>query len=322
MPNFWQQLPKPIFALAPLHDITDTAFRQIVAECAKPSVMFTEFVSVDGLTHEKSREKMIRRYLQFDPAERPIVAQIWGTDPEKFREVAQLVHELDYDGIDINMGCPEKAVLKTGACASLINTPQLAQDIIRATQEGAGGLPVSVKTRLGCSVDVLESWLAALLETKPSAITLHGRTAHEMSRVPAHWDRIAVAAKMAHEKGVLLLGNGDVRTYVDALKKVEEYGVDGVMVGRAIFGNFWFFDPVRGAEGVPLAEKLRMYVRHAELFEKRFAGMRSVVTLRKHVRGLAQGFEGAKEFREQLVQATTAAGIRDVVEAYLANHHG
>src|SRR5262245_7539839 len=129
MPNFWTDLNRPIMALAPLHDVTDTAFRQIVARCGKPSVMFTEFTSVDGLMHERSKEKMIRRYLQFDPIERPIVAQIWGTDPEKFRGAAALIKELGYDGIDINMGCPEKTVLKAGACAALILDPGRAQDI-------------------------------------------------------------------------------------------------------------------------------------------------------------------------------------------------
>jgi nifR3 family TIM-barrel protein len=319
MKSFWDILPKPILALAPLHDVTDSAFRQIVARCGKPSVMFTEFTSVDGLMHEKSRERMLKRYLQFDESERPLVAQIWGTEPEKFRATAALLAELQFDGIDINMGCPVHKVVKACACGALINEPALAQDIVRATQEGSD-LPVSVKTRLGYNTDVTESWIAALLETKPAALTLHGRTVREMSKVPAHWDRIAVAAEMAHEKGVLLLGNGDVRSRADALHKVEQYGVDGVMIGRGIFGNFWFFAP----EGtvVTLADKLRMFAEHAELFEKSFTGIRTVVTLRKHVRGLAQGFPGAKELREELVQASTAAEIRDVVERYLAMHEG
>lgn len=318
MPNFWTTLKKPILALAPLHDVTDTAFRQIVARCGKPDVMFTEFASVDGLLHEKSQERMIKRYLQLDESERPIVAQIWGTDPEKFRAAAALLKELKFDGIDINMGCPVHKVVKTCACGALINEPQLAAEIVRATQEGGAGLPVSVKTRLGYNTDVLESWLPTLLATKPAAITLHGRTVREMSRVPAHWDRIAVGAQMAHETGVLLLGNGDVRSREDAFRKAEEYGVDGVMVGRGIFGNFWFFAP----EGthVTLTDKLRMFAAHAELFERSFAGMRSVITLRKHVRGLAQGFPGAKELREALVATSTAAEIREVVERHLSIH--
>lgn len=318
MKHFWEKLERPILALAPLHDVTDTAFRQVVARCGKPSVMFTEFVSVDGLSHEKSQERLIRRYLQFDAIERPGVAQIWGTDPEKFRVAAELIRKLGFDGIDINMGCPEKTVLKSGACAALADDPQRAQDIVRATKEGAGELPVSIKTRLGNMRDVMETWIPQLLETQPAALTLHGRTAKEMSRVPAHWDRIALAAQMVHEAGIPILGNGDVRSYDDALDKVRTYGVDGVMVGRGIFGNFWFFNRERSGEDIPLAERLRTFVEHADLFEKHFAGMRSVITLRKHVRGLAQGFAGAKELREQLVQETTAAGIRRVVEDYLA----
>ena len=142
-----------------MYDVTDTAFRQIITRCGKPDVFFTEFVSVDGLVHPASRAKLIKRHLRFEEIERPIVAQLWGRDPEKFRIAAQVIHELGFDGIDINMGCPVRKEVKSGCCAALILEPQRAQEIIRATQESAGGLPVSVKTRIGFDKNVIDSWM-------------------------------------------------------------------------------------------------------------------------------------------------------------------
>lgn len=311
--GFWKQLKKPFFVLAPMANVTDTVFRQIIVKHGKPDVLWTEFVACDGLCSE-GRE-MLLRDLQFAPAERPIVAQVFGSQPEHFYETAKLVAELGFDGIDINMGCPEKNIVKSGSCSALINDQKRAQDIIRATQEGAGELPVSVKTRLGFSKDILEEWLPVLLETKPAVITLHGRTRKEMSKHPAHWNRIKDAVDMARGSGTMIIGNGDVVDLDDARKKVEETGVDGVMLGRAIFGNPWLFN----REGVipTLDEKLMAMVEHTALFEETWGDTKNFDLMKKHYKAYVNGFDGAKFLRMKLMECHQAADVARVVQEYL-----
>ncbi|TSA44193.1 tRNA-dihydrouridine synthase family protein, partial [bacterium] len=285
--GFWKNLKKPIMALAPMANVTDAAFRFVIAKYGKPDVIFTEFVSADGLV-SAGREALLPD-LKFDESERPIVAQFFGATPEHFYRVALLAQELDFDGIDINMGCPDRAVLKQGAGAALIEEPKLAQKIIFETKRGAGPLPVSVKTRLGFKKNTLKSWLPYLLEMDLAAITVHGRTAKEMSLVPARWEYIAEAVDIRDkmETGMnktVILGNGDVKDLADAEAKAGEYGLDGVMIGRGIFGNPWFFadltrvkrgsqiehpDGARAEEGLSnTREKLRVMLEHTRLFEK------------------------------------------------------
>src|SRR3990167_6904854 len=195
--GFWDKLPKPFWVLAPMYDVTDVAFRETIIACGRPHVFFTEFTSTDGLM-SAGREKLMH-HLQFEPNEHPIVAQIFGANPEKFYQTAKLIHELGFDGVDINMGCPKKAEIKGGACAALFKNPKLAQEIILATREGGrgpinrhateqGDLPVSVKIRIGDTKVDWEPWIASLLEVKPAAISIHLRTRKEMSKVPAHWE--------------------------------------------------------------------------------------------------------------------------------------
>src|SRR3989344_6534872 len=176
--GFWKQLKRPFFVLAPMANVTDAAFRQIIAKYGKPDVLWTEFVSTDALCSDAGRKNALAD-LWFDPSQRPIVAQIFGSKPDNFYKSAQLIQALGFDGIDLNMGCPDKGIEKSGAGARLIKEPKLAQEIIRATIKGAGPLPVSVKTRLGYSSDNLEEWLKYLLETGPAAITIHARTRKE-----------------------------------------------------------------------------------------------------------------------------------------------
>src|SRR3989338_3729618 len=184
--GFWAELQKPIFALAPMADVTDAAFRRIIAKYGKPDVMWTEFVSVDGLC-SIGREKLLPDFW-FSEGERPIVAQIFGSDPEHFYKAAQLIQELGFDGIDINMGCPDRGINKQGAGVEHLKNPKLAQKVILETMRGAGKLPVSVKTRIGYNSIQISDWLPYLLETEPAALTLHLRTRKEMSDVPAHWE--------------------------------------------------------------------------------------------------------------------------------------
>lgn len=315
--GFWEKLDKPILALAPLHDVTDTVFRQMIVRKGKPDVMFTEFVSVDGLLHEQSREKMIWRYLRFDNIERPIVAQIWGTDPKKFEAVAEQLVELGFDGIDINMGCPEKSAVKKGACSALIDEPKLAQEIIQATIKGAGDLPVSVKTRMGFKGKVVEEWVKHLLETEPVAITMHGRLAKDMSKKPADWEAIGKTVELAKGSETLILGNGDVKDMEDAQNKVKIYGVDGVMFGRAIFQNHWLFAKDRKDEPTD-QEKLQAMIDHARLYEKTFEDRRTFAVMRKHLKAYTSSIKSAKKLRVALMTASNADEVEDLVNKYLS----
>src|SRR3989344_5899284 len=235
MKNIWQSLTKPFFVLAPMDDVTDTVFRQVVAVVSKPNLFFTEFTNVDGL-QSVGREKVLTR-LQHQKTERPLIAQIWGLNPENFCKSAQDISKMDFDGIDLNMGCPEHGTVKKGACSALINNPELAAQIIAATKKGAGDLPVSVKTRIGFSEIQTEEWCGFLLKQDIAVLTVHGRTVKEMSKVPAHWDEIGKVVKLRDKMGLktLIIGNGDVENREDGLKKVQEYGVDGIMIGRGIF---------------------------------------------------------------------------------------
>jgi len=324
-PSFWQQLKKPIIAIAPMANVTDAAFRQMFAKYGKPDVFWTEFVSVEGLL-SRGREKLLVDFWYDKTSERPIVAQIFGSKPEQFEAVGALVHELGFDGIDINMGCPDRGVEKSGAGASLIKKPALAKELIRALKKGAGDMPVSVKTRIGYSNDEIETWIPALLEENLAALTVHLRTRNEMSDVAAHWDLapkiVALRNKIA--PNTLLLGNGDVDSLEDARAKIAASGMDGAMIGRGIFGNPWFFS----GRTPDIRERLSVLVEHTELFEKFFKSnvskkegtIKNFDVMKKHFKAYCTGFDEAKELRIKLMETEDAAGVRREVEAFLATN--
>lgn len=345
--NFWAQLPKPIVALAPMANVTDAAFRRLFAKYGKPDVMVTEFVSVDGLL-SKGREQLLTD-LWYSEAERPIVAQIFGAKPANFERVASLIHELGFDGIDINLGCPDRSVEKQGAGAALIKNPKLAAEIIRATKRGARQLPISVKTRIGYQTKQINDWLPVLLQEDLAALTVHLRTRQELSDVPAHWELASevVTLRDRYAPKTLVLGNGDVASLDDARIKCTQTGLDGVMIGRAAFGQPWFFSD----QTPPLAERLRILVEHVELFELLYRApepfsqtsgvfgsltpeveirekgsnptravstpLKPFATMKKHFKAYATGFDGAKELRIELMATETASEVRSVVEAFL-----
>lgn len=315
--GFWEKLEKPIMALAPMYEITDTAYRQIIAKCGKPDVFFTEFVSVDGLVHKKSREKLTKYLLQFEKVERPIVAQIWGSDPKKFYEAAQIIKSLGFDGIDINMGCPDKAVVKAGSGSALILDPLLAKAIIKETKKAAGNLPVSVKTRIGYDKKITKEWITHLLEAKPAVITIHARTKKEMSKVPADWEAIGEAVKLAKGSGTFILGNGDVESLEDAFKKVKKYGVDGVMVGRGILKNPWFFNKNIDPSKISLKERLDLIIEYTKLFEKYFSGIKNFQMARKTIKSYIAGIPHTKELRMKLMSAKNAKEIKEIIKNQL-----
>jgi len=262
---------------------------------------------------------MVRRYLRYTEEERPLVAQIWGTRPEYFRETARMLCVMGFDGIDINMGCPEKSAVRHGACAALSETPLLAQELVRATKEGAGDLPVSVKIRLGTQENIIEEWMKILLETEPVVISVHGRVAKDMSRVPADWDSIGRAVGIARGSSTLILGNGDVMTLEEGEQKVRDYGLDGIMYGRAVFKNHWLFSG-RELSDISIEEKLEGLVQHAQLYEQEFGSTRGFHVLRKHFKAYTLGLEGGKDLRMRLMSAEDAEGVKGMVREWKAQY--
>ncbi len=322
--GFWRGLEKPFFVLAPLANVTDYAFRQFIVRYRKPDVLWTEFVAADGLCHPRGREALIHD-LRFSENERPIVAQLFTSHPEKMFEAAKLVKELGFDGVDINMGCPDKNVMKQGAGAACMKEPALAREIILAAMggvraDGKDPIPVSVKTRLGFNKDEMEVWLPQMLAAKPAVLTLHLRTKKEMSLVPAHWDRMATAVKLRDECSpeTIILGNGDVQSVAEARNKCEETGCDGVMIGRGVFGNPWLFDEAKTT--VTVCERLEAMLCLTELFGQTWQGTKSFEILKKHFQAYIVGFPGAKELRNELMLTHEATSVRKLIEDFLAQH--
>jgi nifR3 family TIM-barrel protein len=310
--GFWEKLKKPIFVLAPMANVTDAAFRSIIASYGKPDVMWTEFVSVDGLL-SAGREKLLVD-LKFSEAERPIVAQIFGSDPAKFEKVASMLARMGFDGIDINMGCPDRAVMKQGAGGATIKDHKLALEIIAATKRGAPGLPVSVKTRIGCNKVEIETWIPALLSANLAALTVHLRTVKELSKVPAHWELMPRIMEIRHQAAgisTVILGNGDVMSLTEAEEKCAETGCDGIMIGRGIFGNPWLFD--RSRPIVSISERMRAMLEHTRLFEKEFSGIKNFEVMKKHYKAYVNGFDGAKELRMKLMEAQDYDEVEKIV---------
>ncbi len=340
--NFWQKLPTPFFVLAPMADVTDAPFRQMIAKYSAhirsdgsvggPDVMWTEFVSADGLIRAtpEGKQKLLADLI-YTEAERPIVAQLFSSNEEHMEQAARLCLELGFDGVDINMGCPDKSIEKQGCGSAMIKNPDLAVKIIEAAKRGAksaevGGIPVSVKTRLGYNKDQLEEWLPRLLATNLAAITVHTRTRKEMSKVPARWERVKRAVEIRNElQGTVpertrILGNGDALSLADAQLKIEQSGADGVMLGRAIFGNPWLFNPAIHVDALPLAERLRVMVEHTKLFEGTLS-FKNFSIMKKHYKAYVKDFHGANELRVRLMGQETALQVEEVVDEFLNELH-
>jgi nifR3 family TIM-barrel protein len=320
--GFWQRLKKPFFALAPMYDVTDAAFRRLIGKYGKPDVFFTEFTSADGLCSKDGRW-VLESNLLYTEAERPIVAQLFGARPEKMRQAARLVKKLGFDGLDINMGCPDRAVEKQGAGAALMKNPELAKRLIEAARSGAANLPISVKTRIGYDKNELKNWLPVLLGSGLAAITIHARSRKEMSAVPARWEAVAEAVGIRDKIGssTLIIGNGDVPDLAVAGKRADETGADGVMLGRAIFGNPWLFsnsqefENERGWEAI--SRRLRVMVEHAKLFEKIFGRKKNFAVMKKHFKAYVSGWDGVKELRMRLMEAENPVAVQKIVSDYL-----
>ena len=305
--NFWEKIKKPIFAIAPMSGVTDDAFRQMFLKYGKPDVFWTEFVSVEGL-FSKGREVCLKT-LKYSQEEHPIVAQVFGSDPMYFKKAAEEIEKLGFDGIDINMGCPDKAIEKQGAGAALIKDFELARQIIRATKEGTN-IPVSVKTRLGYNENQITEWIVPLLQENIAVLTIHFRTKKEMYRSPAQWDlaKEIVRLRNLYSPETLIIGNGDVKSLTQAHELIKESGIDGIMIGRATVGNPWFF-----SNRLPtIKERLKAILEHAELFNdpKQFNVMK------KHFHAYAKDFRGAKELRDRLMEVKDYFEVKKLIEEF------
>lgn len=314
--NELNKLKKPFFVLAPMDDVTDTVFRQIVSTTASPDLYFTEFVNVDGL-QSPGRERLLPK-LKLGKNEHPILAQIWGKNPENYYKTVLDLKDMGYDGVDINMGCPDKAVVKNGCCSALIENRELAGKIIKATQQAAGEhFPVSVKTRVGFTTIDL-SWIEFLLSHKLNMLTVHLRTTKEMSKVPAHWDLMKEIKEMRDRISptTLLVGNGDVLSRAQGIELATQYGLDGVMIGRGIFQDPYLFDERSIWQNVSKQDRIALYKKHVELFANTWQNNeRRVPTLNKFCKVYIQSFDGAKELREKLMDAKTTDELLDILKA-------
>lgn len=362
--NIWQTLKekkdttgKPFFVIAPMADVTDVAFRELIAKYSRtgevdggPDVFWTEFVSANGLA--SAGREALKIDLLYTEKQRPIVAQLFSADEQNMALAAKLAAELGFDGIDINMGCPDKTIEKQGAGASMIKTPEVAKKVIAAAKAGiadAGkSIPVSVKTRIGYS-DIQYDWIAMLLAQDIAVLSVHVRTRKELSLTKADWTRLREVVKLRDKIApqTLVIGNGDVTSIADGLEKAKISGADGVMVGRALFGNPWFFDATRAihtvlpkrrfaflrkvpilrhlsytvrgsaqSEATPItvSERLSVMIEHAALFEQYLGEVKSFAIMKKHFKAYCTGFAGAKELRVKLMdEAKNAADVRAIV---------
>ncbi|MBT2692822.1 tRNA-dihydrouridine synthase [Bacillus sp. ISL-55] len=313
--NFWRDLPRPFFILAPMEEVTDVVFRHVVSEAARPDVFFTEFTNSESYCHPDGI-KSVRGRLTFTEDEQPIVAHIWGDKPENFRQMSIGMAEMGFKGLDINMGCPVPNVVQNGKGSGLIRRPDAAAELIQAAK--AGGLPVSVKTRLGFSeVDEWKSWLKHILEQDIANLSIHLRTRDEMSKVPAHWELIPEIKKLRDEVAAdtLLTINGDIPDRQTGLELVEQYGVDGVMIGRGIFHNPFAFEKEKKEHSSDdLLDLLRL---HMDLHDQySHLELRPFTALHRFFKIYVKGFPGASGLRNQLMNTKSTDEVRGLLEQF------
>jgi tRNA-dihydrouridine synthase len=313
--NFWRDLPRPFFILAPMEDVTDVVFRHVVSEAARPDVFFTEFTNSESYCHPQGIQS-VRGRLTFTEDEQPIVAHIWGDKPENFRQMSIGMAELGFQGIDINMGCPVPNVTQNGKGSGLIRRPEVAADLIQAAK--AGGLPVSVKTRLGFShVDEWQDWLTHILKQDIVNLSIHLRTRKEMSKVDAHWELIPEIKKLRDKiaPDTLLTINGDIPDRQTGLKLAHQYGIDGVMIGRGIFHNpFAFEKEPKDHSSKELLDLLRLHLDLHDQYSE--LALRSFKALHRFFKIYVKGFPGASGLRNQLMNTESTDEVRALLDSF------
>ena len=313
--NIWQKTEKkgPICCLAPMEGVTDIVFRQVIAHAGRPDLFFTEFTNVSSYASEKGRPNALER-LEIAPTDSPIIAQIWGKNPEHFSQTVSALAKLGFSGVDLNFGCPDRHVNHAGGGAQMIRTPELAIDCFRRTVEHANGLPVSIKTRLGFTyIDEYKNWLPQLLAEHPAALTVHLRTRKEMSKVPAHYELIPEIIKLKDNISpeTKLLINGDIKTRADGEQLVKENpGLDGFMIGRGVFQNPYCF-----TNHVPTKEELLALLNlHLDLFDKH--AQSNFEPLKHYFKIYIKDFSGASDLRQKLMECHSTNEARSILQAF------
>ena len=366
--SLWENLPQPIIGLAPMDGVTDSAFRYIVATYGKPDIVFTEFTNVHDICSGRLKTLDSLRYSE---VERPIIAQIYGKDPALFYQAAHVVCELGFDGLDINMGCPSKNVASSGSGAGLIRTPNLALELMdqakKGIQDWAAGqtlseiglkphalqaiaqlkaehpdliegqerapIPLSVKTRLGFDSNIIDEWSDVLIQGRPEVISMHGRTLSQMYRGQSDWEAIAQAATRIRKHGILAFGNGDIKNLTEAQQRIQDSGVNGVLIGRGALGNPWIFQGINHVREAcstgasinlhttepSIDEKFQAMIAHAQCFEA-IHGTERFVRMRKHLGWYCSTFPHAAAMRVQMVRTNGSQDVINILDAYLAEH--
>lgn len=315
--NFWAELPKPFFILAPMEDVTDVVFRHVIKTAGAPDVFFTEFTNSDSYCHPDGRDS-VRGRLVFTEDEQPIVAHIWGDNPDYFRQMSIGMKELGFKGVDLNMGCPVQNVAAKGRGAGLINHPETAVKIIQAAKEG--GLPVSVKTRIGYNeIEEWRDWLTVILKQDIANLSIHLRTRKEMSKVPAHWDLIPEIKQLRDEiaPNTLLTINGDIPDRQKGLELAEKYGIDGVMIGRGVFTNPYAFE--KEPKEHSAKELLNLLLLQLDLHDQydKEVESRAFKPLLRFFKIYIRGFKGASDLRHRLMSTKSTVEVREILQPYL-----
>lgn len=324
---------RPLFVLAPMADVTDVAFRTVIAEAQSPDIFWTEFVSADGLIRATETGKYkLKKDLLFDKdKQRPIMVQLFSSTYEYMYEATKLCIELGFNGVDINMGCPDKSIEKQKCGAAMIKNPDLAVSVIKAVKDARRDLvnddfAVTVKTRVGYNTVELETWIPLLLEQEVDLITIHARTRKEMSKVPANWDYVKQVVDMRDDwaknnpdkKAPLIFGNGDVLSIKDGYEKCDKTKADGVMVGRAMFGNPWFFKNIENPDNVfvPTREdKINFLIRQVEVFDRELGDVKSFALMKKFFKTYMTGFDDAREIREEIMSMENAGEVIEFLKS-------
>lgn len=324
MKDFWKKLKKPIMVQAPMSGVSDKAFRLMLLKYGKPDVFFTEFISSSALFSSKPQaQKYCYNVLRFSKKERPIVAQIFGANLEEMEKASEIISKLGFNGIDINMGCPDRNVEKQGAGSALIKNPDLAIKIIKAVKRGANNLPISVKTRIGYNRNEIKKWIPLILKENISALTVHFRTKKEGYTPPARWDlaKEIIEFRNKYAPETLLIGNGDVQSLKHALELIEKTKLDGVMIGRALLGNPWFFKPKNNSVNSKIKNSeiklhLKVILEHTKLLgpEKHFD------TIKKHFHAYTKGFVGSSQLRDSLMKTKNKKEVKEVVKNFIKDY--
>lgn len=315
MKTFWHQFKAPFSVLAPLEGVTDIVFRQLITQIGKPDVLFTEFTSCDGL--QSNGRRRVEQNLRFLPNEQPIVAQIWGLKPENFYKTALEISGLGFKGIDLNMGCPDRKVLKNGAGAGLIRNHKLAKEIIHAVRKGSPDLPISIKTRIGYESEEIDEWIGFLLKQNIDALTIHLRTVKELSNVPAHWEFMPKIIQLRNKLApdTIIIGNGDITSQEEIEDKYKNFGCDGFMIGRGIFVNPWIFNHSVKFEDINISKRFETYAGHIRLFEKTWGNTKNFANLKKFCKAYINNFPNASIYREKMMNSVSLNDLKEIVAA-------